>query len=158
MPCIQPCFPWSDYDFLRLSFSLCASPAVLFITQDTRCALWSRIAKNTDRITGPLICPFACSLAPHCSFACSTLLSRSLACTFRSLPRLWKNFFCGFLPFWTIVDSQYIIRNKHQQFLIPLTGFLHVFLQVRYLTRNIAVVHMQIDKPKLSPSRFIPEA
>ena len=45
-------------------------------------ALWSGTNKNRDVSTGPLARPFARSLAP---------LTRSLACSLRSLPRSWDS-------------------------------------------------------------------
>ena len=61
-------------------------------------ALWARISKNTDRSTGPLACPFTCSLAPLTHFARALryahLFARSLTSltrSLRSLPRLWES-------------------------------------------------------------------
>ena len=55
-------------------------------------ALWARTTKNTDRSTGPLAGPFACSLEFACStllalLAHSTALTHSLAHSLHSLAR-----------------------------------------------------------------------
>ena len=67
---------------------------------------------NRDVSTGPLACPFARSLAP---------LTRSLARSLCSLPRLWESewlegyLFCVFFLFWPIVQRQTkIVAADHQ--------------------------------------------
>ena len=71
----------------------------IFRSEDGR-SLWARIARNTDWSTGPLVCPFAGSLALH-----YLLRSRTLP---RSLPRLndWMAIYCVFFLFWPTVQSE----------------------------------------------------
>ena len=56
--------------------------------------LWSKTAKNTDRSTGPLACPFARSLSPLTRSLLQTArFARALRCahSLLSLPRSWES-------------------------------------------------------------------
>ena len=63
--------------------------------KSTTIALWSRTAMNWVVSTGPLACPFTCSLTPlthslamHCFFACTLRCAHSFTHSFQSS---WEN-------------------------------------------------------------------